>query len=69
MENNEKVDSSDDSDMEGDDQGMDEILPMEEDDQEYREMNDALSLESVREDEEREIDAEMDEAENLNTDS
>ena len=42
---------------------------MEEDDQEYREMNDALSLESVREDEEREIDAEMDEAENLNMDS
>ena len=69
MENNEKVDSSDDSDMEGDDQGMDEILPMEEDDQEYREMNDALSLESVREDEEREIDAEMDEAENPNMDS
>lgn len=69
MESNEKVESSDDSDMEGDDQGMDEILPIAEDDQEYRDMNDALSLESVREDEEREMDAEMDDSENMDMDS
>ena len=69
MESNEKVESSDDSDMEGDDQGMDEILPIAEDDQEYRDMNDALSLESVREEEEREMDAEMDDSENMDMNS
>lgn len=67
MESRDKDENQNDAEMEDEVQEMDEILPMDDEDQDFGEMGDALSLESVREDEER--DAELDDAESMDTDA